>query len=119
MKLDDITKQSLLYDFYGALLTERQRQVLQLYHDENYSLAEIAAQFEISRQGVHDALKNGEKSLEEYERKLGLMEKFRRTREAVDEIDRRIDGLILKLGGEGETAEELKKIRDIIDNLED
>ena len=59
MKIDDITRQSLLYDFYGALLTKRQREVMELYHEENLSLAEIADEFGISRQGVHDALQKG------------------------------------------------------------
>ncbi|MDD6190344.1 MAG: YlxM family DNA-binding protein [Firmicutes bacterium] len=119
MRIDDITKQSLLYDFYGALLTERQRQVLRLYHDENYSLTEIAAEFGISRQGVHDSLKNAEKSLEDYESKLGLVEKFSRTTEAIEEIDKRIDSLILTLEEGSNTREELKKIRNVIDNLEE
>ena len=80
MKIDDITQASLLYDFYGQLLSKRQSQVMELYHEENLSLSEIASEFNISRQGVHDALKNAEKALSEYERKLGLVEKFRKSR---------------------------------------
>ena len=60
MKIDEITQASLLYDFYGQLLSKRQSEVMELYHEENLSLAEIAAEFGISRQGVHDALKNAE-----------------------------------------------------------
>ena len=67
MKINDIARQSLLYDFYGALLTKRQREVMELYNDENLSLAEIASEFGISRQGVYDALKKGAKALEDYE----------------------------------------------------
>ena len=66
MKFDDITQASLLYDFYGQLLSKRQNQVMKLYHEENLSLSEIASEFDISRQGVHDALKNAERSLAEY-----------------------------------------------------
>ena len=58
MKIDDVIQTSLLYDFYGSLLTDRQREVMELYYGENLSLSEIAAEFSISRQGVHDALKN-------------------------------------------------------------
>ena len=94
MKIDDITRQSLLYDFYGELLTKRQREVMELYHEENLSLAEIADEFGISRQGVYDALKNGEKALASYEEKLGLVEKFRKSSEAIDKIDERIDNII-------------------------
>ena len=65
MKIDDVIQTSLLYDFYGSLLTDRQREVMELYYGENLSLSEIAAEFSISRQGVHDALKNIEKEMEE------------------------------------------------------
>ena len=124
MKIDDIARASLLYDFYGQLLPTRQRQVMELYHEENLSLSEIAGEFGISRQGVHDALKNAENALTGYEEKLGLVEKFRRTADAVREIDGIIDGIMDSLrGGSGakaaETVTELKKVKDIIDKLED
>ena len=89
MKIDEITQASLLYDFYGQLLSKRQSEVMELYHEENLSLAEIAAEFGISRQGVHDALKNAERALSEYEAKLGLVAKFRRSSDAVRQIDRK------------------------------
>jgi len=74
--LDKVTEINLLYDFYSKLLTEKQREVLRLYHCENYSLAEIASEQNISRQGVFDALKNAEKALFNYEEKLDLVKKF-------------------------------------------
>ena len=124
MKFDDITQASLLYDFYGQLLSKRQNQVMKLYHEENLSLSEIASEFDISRQGVHDALKNAERSLAEYERKLGLIAKFRQSREAVDEIDEIIDGIIYSLrqensGAAKQAVKDLNKVKDIIDKLED
>lgn len=61
-----------LLDLYGQLLTEKQRDMLELYYNDDLSLAEIAEHYEISRQGVHDSIKRGEESLEEYERVLGL-----------------------------------------------
>lgn len=125
MVIDDITRQSLLYDFYGALLTERQSEVMRLYHEENLSLAEIAGELDISRQGVHDALKKAEKALISYEDKLELVERFSSTSEAIEKIDARIEGLIQRLraegsGGTGKSAfeSELKEIRDVIDKLE-
>ena len=63
MEIDDVIQTSLLYDFYGSLLTDRQREVMELYYGENLSLSEIAAEFSISRQGVHDALKNAGRAL--------------------------------------------------------
>ena len=124
MKIDDITQASLLYDFYGQLLSKRQSQVMELYHEENLSLSEIASEFNISRQGVHDALKNAEKALSEYERKLGLVEKFRNSSDAVSKIDRIIDSTIDVLLYENtentvKAVEDLRKVKDIIDKLEE
>lgn len=117
MQFDDIARISLLYDFYGQLLTKRQREVMELYHEENFSLSEIADEFAISRQAVHDTLKNAEKALLGYEEKLGLVEKFQKTRRAIGEIDAEID----RLAGEcteRQTAAQLKKIKAIIDKLD-
>ena len=124
MKIDDITQASLLYDFYGQLLPKRQRQVTELYHEENLSLSEIAEEFGISRQGVHDALRNGEKAPNEYEEKLGLVEKFQRSSDADKRIDTIIDGVIRSLqsedgGDRKRTAEKLREVKDIIDKLEE
>lgn len=126
MKFDDVTRQSLLYDFYGELLTDRQKEVMELYNEENLSLAEIAEEFGISRQGVHDALHKAQKALEEYERKLGLVERFSATRAAIDSISAEIDGAISmaaadkSVGGAGGNgvAGCLRHIRSEIEQLE-
>ena len=117
MNIDEITRQSLLYDFYGVLLTERQREVMELYHEENLSLAEIAAEMGISRQGVHDALKKAEKSLEGYEQKLGLVEKFQKANSSINEIDKRIEKLIKNIEAKSFSGE-LTKIKNIIDEID-
>lgn len=114
MEFNEITQVSLLYDFYGQLLTKRQREVMELYHEENFSLSEIADEFSISRQGVHDALKNAEKALQSYEEKLGLVEKFQKSRQAIQEIDAAIDRLAEEDPGSA-ASQELKKIKSIID----
>ena len=118
MKFDDVTRQSLLYDFYGELLTKRQKEVMELYNEENLSLAEIAEEFGISRQGVHDALHKAQKALEQYERKLGLVERFSATREAIDNISAEIDGAISMAAAETKVAGRLKHIRNEIEQLE-
>lgn len=64
---------SLLNDYYGALLTERQRSMLELFYNEDMSLGEIAEQFRVSRQAVRDAIQRGENSLLEFEKKLKLI----------------------------------------------
>ncbi len=122
--IDDIARMSLLHDFYGQLLTERQRMVYELYHGENLSLAEIAQELGISRQGVHDALKNGQRALESYEEKLGLVERFVQTEAAVDEIDEKIMEMIDLLRGSSSDSDEdlirrLRHIKTIIDRLQD
>ncbi len=84
--MEKIFKQVLLYDFYGELLTEHQRNV---YEDAVYndmSLGEIAQEYGISRQGVHDLIKRCDKILTEYEEKLRLVEKFTQAKEKISQL---------------------------------
>lgn len=66
-----------LMDFYAPLLTEHRREVMRLYCEEDLSLAEIADQLQITRQGVSDAIKKARAQLEDYEEKLGLAARYR------------------------------------------
>lgn len=75
-----------LLDFYGDILSERKRTVLEYYYNDDLSLAEIAAEIGISRQGVRDFIKKGEEELLFFEEKLGLAERFRAYGEAADRI---------------------------------
>ena len=86
MNMDKLARQALLYDFYGELLTERQQQVYESVVLEDYSLSEVAEDLGISRQGVHDMIKRCNKTLEEYEQKLHLVEKFLNIRAQVKQI---------------------------------
>ncbi len=70
--MDKNLHMSELIDLYGGLLTDKQRDVMELYYNDDLSLAEIAEQYEISRQGVHDSIRRGEESLEHYDKVLGL-----------------------------------------------
>lgn len=74
--MDDIGRKALLFDFYGPLLTEKQRVIYDYAVGEDMSLGEIAEETGVSRQAVHDMVRRTGKLLEEYERKLGLAEKF-------------------------------------------
>ncbi len=69
-------KISLLLDFYGGILTDKQLDAIELYYNEDLSLAEIAQHTKITRQGVRDAIKRGEAILLEMEDKLGFYEKY-------------------------------------------
>ena len=68
---------SCLLAFYGSMLTENQLEMARLHWEEDYSLAEIAAQFSVSRQSVHDTVSRTEKQLEGLEEKLGMMKRSR------------------------------------------
>ena len=84
--MEKILEQTLLYDFYGELLTEHQRQVYEDVVLNDFSLSEVAENLGISRQGVHDMIRRCNKSLEEYENKLHLVEKFLTIKENVNRI---------------------------------
>ena len=75
-QMEKFVEQTLLYDFYGEFLTERQQQVYESVVLEDFSLSEVAEELGISRQGVHDMIRRCNHTLEEYEKKLHLVEKF-------------------------------------------
>lgn len=79
--LNGVEHQSLLYDFYGSLLNDNQNEVMALYHEDNLSLSEIAAELGMTRQAVHYTLKKAERALESYEEKLGLLAAYIRNSE--------------------------------------
>lgn len=84
--MEKFVEQTLLYDFYGELLTERQQQIYESVVLEDYSLSEVAEDLGISRQGVHDMIKRCNHTLEEYESRLHLVEKFLCIRKQVQKI---------------------------------
>ena len=84
--MEKFVEQTLFYDFYGELLTERQQQVYESVVLEDYSLSEVAEDLGISRQGVHDMIKRCNHTLEEYESRLHLVEKFLCIRKQVQKI---------------------------------
>ena len=67
---------SLLLDFYGDMLTDKQKDIIDLYYNDDLSLAEIAQDCDITRQGVRDCIKRGEQQLINFEEKLQLAKKF-------------------------------------------
>ena len=81
--MENILKQSLLYDFYGELLTEHQKKIYEDVVYNDLSLAEIAAEHGISRQGVHDMVRRCNRTLQGYEEKLHLIRRFMQARENV------------------------------------
>lgn len=78
---------SLLLDFYGPMLTEKQRRVVEYYYNDDLSLSEIAENEGITRQGVHDFVKRAEGQLLEMEKRLGLAHRFREMTDGLQKID--------------------------------
>ena len=103
--MNGLLEQALLYDFYGELLTDHQKEIYEQFVLEDLSLSEIAESAGISRQGVHDLVKRCNKILEGYEAKLHLVEKFLSVKEKVKEMDS-----LLKTE---EQSQAIKKIRQI------
>ncbi|PKM46006.1 MAG: putative DNA-binding protein [Firmicutes bacterium HGW-Firmicutes-8] len=114
--IEKLERMAMLFDFYGSLLTEKQQEMLSLYYEQDLSLGEIAEEYKVSRQAVYDILKRGEKTLEEYDNKLGLIKKFTAERQkladALDLLDR------LKAKGESDLREKIKQaLNEIIEGF--
>lgn len=84
--MEKIVEQTILYDFYGELLTDHQKSIYEDFVYNNIGISEIAQERGISRQGVHDLIKRCDKLLNGYESKLHLVEKFNRAKELVGDI---------------------------------
>ncbi|RSK27001.1 putative DNA-binding protein [Bacillus sp. HMF5848] len=84
--LDKTTRVNYLYDFYQSLLTPKQQEYMSLYYLDDYSLGEIAEEFNVSRQAVYDNIKRTEAMLEEYEVKLQLFQKFQERKQLLDKL---------------------------------
>ena len=109
--MKDIFKSSLLYDFYGELLTNHQKEIYEDFILNDLSLGEIAEERGISRQGVHDLVKRCDKTLNGYEEKLHLLERFSKTKEDVEKICQLADS------GDKNNIYEIKTIaQEILDN---
>ena len=93
-------KYGVLLDFYGELLTKKQRSALDLYYNEDLSLLEIGEHLSISRQGVHECIKKGCEHLEEYEAVLGLYEKEIQKETVKEKISEKLSGIDEKIVNE-------------------
>ena len=104
--MERFVRKSLLFDFYGELLTEKRRAVYRDVVEDDMSYAEAAEIYGISRQGVYDMVKRCDAQLEEYEKKLGLVSRFERARELVQEMMNE------------ETSDEIrKKLEELLEQL--
>ncbi|AST92082.1 putative DNA-binding protein [Sutcliffiella cohnii] len=84
--LEKTTRINYLYDFYQSLLTPKQKNYMSLYYLDDYSLGEIAEEYNISRQAVYDNIKRTEQMLEQYEEKLLLFQKFQERQKLLTQL---------------------------------
>ena len=107
----------LLYDYYGDLLTDRQRECFELRHYQDLSLGEIAAELGISRQGVHDNLSRAEALLRNMEEKTGCVSRDRACRKAASSVRAYADALCAH--SDPEVSKMAKRIVDAMKDLEE
>jgi hypothetical protein len=113
--IDKFVEISLLYDFYGKMLTEKQQDIIDLYYMKDLSLGEISDLLKISRQAVHDNLRRAEKQLRQMEKKLGLVERFLKEKDKWSIVLGRIDRIIETLQPKENTSGAVKELEDIKD----
>lgn len=106
-------RMTMLYDFYGEILTDRQKEFFDLYYNEDLSLGEIAENYGISRQGVRDVIVRAEGVMTEIEDKTGLMKRFMQMRSRLDTIEETAEA-IKTINYRQYENEELEKLADCI-----
>lgn len=106
---DNKLRVSVLCDIYGDLLTQKQREALEMYCNDDFSLSEIAENTGISRQGVRDQIKHAEAQLNTFEQKLGLFNKFSEVSKLIGEIAENEE-----VKQNAEVSVKLAQIRDIL-----
>lgn len=116
--MDDILRLTLLFDFYGELLTDKQKLIFEMYHLNDLSLAEIGEEEGISRQAVRDQLKRTEKALNGYEQKLGLVDKFNAHKKEVLKIKETAEKLEM-VSDKDKLLEYIEEIKNIADSILD
>ena len=109
--MEKIIERNLLFDFYGELLTERQRNIYQDAVYGDLSLSELADDYGISRQGVHDLLKRCDKTLEEYEGKRHLIERFEKIKQYSESLVNEVE--------KSQNSELINTTKDYIDKIKE
>ena len=107
-------KVAYLLDFYGSLLSDKQREILEMYYQEDMSLAEIASVADMTRQGVHDNIRRGEKEIISLEEKLKLKDRFLAISESLDKIENLITSENVSGAMAEQICSELSSIRKLV-----
>ena len=109
---------SWLLAFYGELLTDNQQQMARLHWEEDYTLSEIAQQFSVSRQSVHDTLNRTEKQLDGWEEKLGLLKKFRQMETGLQAIQHEMNQVVATPETQSHLQSALRMVAALLDQEE-
>ena len=108
--MDEAVFRTMLFDFYGELLTDKQREYFDLHYNEDLSLAEIAESEGITRQGVWDIIRRAEESMRRYEDKTGLVARYARERKLLSELEEKLEALVAGTEGVSRAlAEDMRK----------
>lgn len=110
--MEKLLEQTLLYDFYGELLTEHQKQIYEDVVLNDYTLSEVAQEQGISRQGVHDLIKRSNHILKEYEEKLHLVERFLTIKSRIEQMEQS-----LRDTKAPDKEQMIRQLQDILENL--
>lgn len=114
---DKTLMRTMLLDFYGELLTQKQRNSFNMHYNEDLSLAEIAEVLDISRQGARDLIVRAEATLTETEEKIGLVKRFSEQQLVLDKMETELNALFSLT--EGKAAEYVKKLLTELDSIRD
>lgn len=118
--IEKTVRMSLLFDFYGQLLTDRQREFFTLYYNDDLSLGEIAHDFGVSRQAVYDILRRSTQTLVELEEKLELLRRHEEQVQVINELDQEVRGIeeaLHRLGVPEELIGRLERVRHTLRTL--
>lgn len=115
MNLEKLVEIGLLFEQYKMLLTDKQREIVSLYYNEDYSLGEISENLNVSRQGVYDTLKRSEKILKDYEAKLGLVKKSKEREKFTQDIYNKVVDIKQDLLQNKDCANLIPKLENIED----
>jgi len=110
--LEKVARMNLLFDFYGQLLTNRQKVFMELYYAQDFSLGEIAREYQVTRQAVYDTLKRAEQTLFHYEDKLGLVAKFNSDKDKLSTV-----ASLLDESGAAARDSKVRQAKEIIDGI--
>ena len=117
--MDNIAETSILFDIYGGLLTDKKKKVMELYHEENLSLSEIAEEQGISRAAVHDALRSAENSLRDYEARLNIACEYRKRRALVNDLRNALAKILESEESSDKDRQSIEQIEEILTCLEE